>query len=495
MPTLLIADRDQNERTGIAWLVSSYALPYTKVLTAGTLADAVRLIEAEVPHVVCIELDMIPRDAWDSFRELIHHYKPAVIVMTAEATFERALQGIQLHALDLWMKPQSPDTIRRMLTRCAKAVSPTAPVPDSGGETASPAVSYRSLFLAQESTVGSYRLMLIQPESAAALPPLLSFLQTYPFHAPPVLLPLSDAIVCVFSATPEQPLPQLRHLGQRLLAEWEEKHAEPLSIVIYDADDPLSTLHQKYRHARQAQEIRFFKGYRQVSVVEGKVDWLMIDPFLTPAEQRAWIDMLQDGDREKIKRWMYREFLNKEAPYPEPGLLRIRLTSILAQVRRFMKSYYLDQGALEDDYHRVFETILYNPILYRIVQEFLLFLYDVLEAVRIRREHARADVIEQAVRYLKDHFADSELRLEDVARHVERSPAYLSWLLSKRLNQSFRQLLTAIRLKEAERLLLETNLSIQEVADKCGFTNANYFSRIFKEKTGTSPRSFRNQKK
>ncbi|UFJ39504.1 helix-turn-helix domain-containing protein [Brevibacillus humidisoli] len=495
MAKLLIADRDQNERTGIAWLVSSYALNYEIVLTAGTPTEAFRLIEAEVPDVICIELDMIPREAWDSFKELIHHYQPVVIVMTAEATFERAVQGIELHAIDLWVKPQSPDTIKRVLTRCARELLPSVRASAGTAAPASPAVSYRSLFLPQEASGTSYHLMLIQPEDTAQLTTLLSYLQEYPFHAPPVLLPLSDAIVCVFPSEHLQSAQQLHYLGSRLLREWEETSAEPLSIVIYDTDDPLLTLNQKYRHAKQALEIRFFKGYRQISVVQGKVDWLMIDPFLTPAEQRTWIEMLNDGDREKIKRWMYREFLNKEAPYPEPGLLRIRLTSILAQVRRFMKSYYLDEGAVEDLYHRVFETILYNPILYRIVQEFLLFLYEVLDAASHHRESARTDVVEQALRYMEEQFQQSDLRLEDVARYVDRSPAYLSSLMTKRTDSSFRQLLTSIRLKEAQRLLLETNLSVQEIADKSGFVNANYFSRIFKEKTGTSPRSFRNRKK
>lgn len=221
----------------------------------------------------------------------------------------------------------------------------------------------------------------------------------------------------------------------------------------------------------------------------------MIDPFLTPSEQREWIDMLNEGDRDKIKQWMYKEFLNKEDPYPEPGLLRTRLTSLLAQVRRFMKSFYLDEGMLERRYHQVFESILYNPILYRIVQELLLFLYEVLDRANNNQENARTDVIEQAIRYFEENFTNPELRLEDVANQVNRSAAYFSSLLTKKQGSSFRQLLTKTRINEAQRLLIDTKLSIQDVADKTGFINANYFSKIFKEKTGTTPRSFRNRKK
>ncbi|MED3998262.1 helix-turn-helix domain-containing protein [Peribacillus frigoritolerans] len=497
MVKLLIADRDQNERTGIGWLVSSFSIPFDHILLAGSVSEVFHLIEAEVPDVVCIELDMIPKDTWDSFKEVTKRYIQKVIVMTAEATFERALQGIELHAYDLWVKPQSPDHIKRVLTQCCKAVSKTEEKQEPSAQIEVPSVSYSSLFVHQETLGANFRLMLMQLENSKKQPILLSFLQEYPFKNRPVVLPLSDMIVSVFSFDNQQPQPlkQLKHIGNRILTEWEEQFSEPMSLVLYDTNDPLLSLNEKYLHAKQALEIRFFKGYRQLSVIEDKVNWVMIDPFLSPSEQREWIDMLNEGDRDKIKQWMYKEFLNKEDPYPEPGLLRTRLTSLLAQVRRFMKSFYLDDGMLERRYHQVFESILYNPILYRIVQELLLFLYEVLDRANNNRENARTNVIEQAIRYIEEHFTNPELRLEDVANQVNRSPAYFSSLLTKKHGSSFRQLLTKTRINEAQRLLIDTKLSIQDVADKTGFINANYFSKIFKEKTGTTPRSFRNRKK
>jgi YesN/AraC family two-component response regulator len=495
MTTLLIADRDANERTGISWLVSTCAIPFDEVVTAGTASELFRVLEGTRPDVVCVELDMVSKEQWERLKMLTSQYRPTVIVTTAEATFERAVQGIELHAIDLWVKPQTPEHIRRVLTRCCQDRTVARKASEVQTDHYGSAVSYRSLFLPLETPGRGLQLMLLQLEETARHGDLLTFLETYPFRDKPALLPLSDVIVCLFDLKNEAPLASLLEVGKRLLMDWEAQHSESLSLVLYDAEDQMLSLHQKYRYAVEALDIRFFKGYRQISVVENKVNWAVIDPFLTPAEQRAWIGMLHDGDREQVKQWMYRQFLHKEEPYPEPGLLRIRLTSILAQVRRFMKSHCLDEGALEDWYHRVFDTILYTPVLYRIVQELLLFIYELLDSATTNREGARLDIIEQAIRYLEENYARADLRLEEAARHVDRSPAYFSSLLSKRQGVSFRQMLTTIRLREAERLLLETRLSIQEVAERTGFVNANYFSKIFKEKRGTTPRSFRNQKK
>ena len=48
------------------------------------------------------------------------------------------------------------------------------------------------------------------------------------------------------------------------------------------------------------------------------------------------------------------------------------------------------------------------------------------------------------------------------------------------------------RIKKAEDLLLNTNLSVSEISDRLGFTYQRYFSTIFKKVKGVSPSQFRN---
>jgi len=494
MATLLIADRDPNERNGISWLVTSYAIPYEHVAQAESAAALFACMEAQRPEVLCVELDMVSKEEWERLRVLVSQYGTRVVVMTAEATFARAMQGIDLHAWDLWVKPLSPDQIRHTLTRLCRTGNRRADSTPASVGGAERSITYRDLFLPGVPTGNHVRLMLFQLEQVANHPQLLAFLEAYPFRQPPVLLPLSDLLLCIFADEEEEGWKRLEQLAKRLLADWEAAYGEPLFILLYEADDPALTLHEKYLTARQAAEIRFFKGYRQISLIRNRINWQMIDPFLSPAEQRFWVEKLNNGDREAIKQWMYQQFLKLAEPFPEPGRLRTRLTSILAQVRRYMKSFGLDKEGTEERYHQVFATILYTPILYRIVQELLLFVYEVMGTVSAQLG-SYADVIEQAIRYMEENYRRAELRLEDVARHVDRSPAYLSSLFTKRLGISFRQQLMAIRLKEAQRLLLESTLSIQEIADQTGFVNVNYFSKIFKERLGTTPRAFRNRKK
>lgn len=490
MTKLLIAERDENERIGIKWLISSYSLPFEEVLLTNSFEDTIQMIENKVPDIVCMELDMIPKEQWGRWYETVRSFVKQLVLITAEATFERAMQAIEVQAVDLWVKPNSPNQIRKTLQQCLHSNIDNRILGLSEKKQGGPRLTYHSLFLEKETEGTGLGLMLLQLENRTKMEVLRQFLTKFKFLNPPVLFPLSDLLVAVFEDNKD-----LKKEGYRLLKLWEEEYKEPLAIVIHLLEEEGQSVHQMYTQARESLDLTFFKGYRQIILLEQQWEWVPYDPFLTPNEQREWVEMLNQADRDRIKAWMYNQFLQLEKPYPQPGLLRIRLTSILAQIRRFMQTYYLDDERFEKAYHQVFSTILNNPVLYRIVQELLLFTYDILDGVKVQKEQSRLDVVEQAVLYMESNYSLPTLNLQTVANYIDRSPAYLSQLLTKKRKVSFRQLLTNIRINEAKRLLLETTLSIQEIAEKTGFSQANYFSRIFKEQTGANPRNYRKKSK
>src|SRR5699024_12717158 len=108
-----------------------------------------------------------------------------------------------------------------------------------------------------------------------------------------------------------------------------------------------------------------------------------------------------------IKKWLYQDFFALEAPYPDPGMLRTRLTSILAQIRRFMIRTGLNNS--ETAYDKVFRSILYSSVLYRIVQDIILFLNLLFSEVNEKALHI--DIIESAIIYIETNIYNNTLTL------------------------------------------------------------------------------------
>lgn len=96
----------------------------------------------------------------------------------------------------------------------------------------------------------------------------------------------------------------------------------------------------------------------------------------------------------------------------------------------------------------------------------------------------------KCIKYMDDHI-DQELSLNDLADYLDISPSYLSTLFKRYLNKSPIDYFIEMRIEQACKYLKLSDLKIYEVAEKVGYKDPYYFSRIFKRSTGVSPKDYR----
>lgn len=115
----------------------------------------------------------------------------------------------------------------------------------------------------------------------------------------------------------------------------------------------------------------------------------------------------------------------------------------------------------------------------------------VADIARQMRENSYVAVGANVARLLEEQYPNSDLSLTTVAATLGLNASYLSHIFKQQTGESFVNALNEVRLKNACRLLQTTNLSIQAVAERCGYTSAGYFNRVFKKKFGITPGQFR----
>ncbi|WP_054949766.1 response regulator transcription factor [Numidum massiliense] len=106
------------------------------------------------------------------------------------------------------------------------------------------------------------------------------------------------------------------------------------------------------------------------------------------------------------------------------------------------------------------------------------------------RNAARHPVIQQALTYLHEHYMEN-VTLEKVGAVVHVSPSYLSRLFYKQMSKTFIDYLTEYRLKQAQRLLVQTDLQVYNIASHVGYHNSKYFIKLFKKQFKVTPGEFR----
>ena len=116
----------------------------------------------------------------------------------------------------------------------------------------------------------------------------------------------------------------------------------------------------------------------------------------------------------------------------------------------------------------------------------------------ITRKSANIDVVSNIENILKGYFENEERRNEGMpsvkylASKVNLSPGYLSDLLKKETGLNAQDHIHYFVIEQAKNILLLTNQSVSEIAYSLGFEYPQYFSRLFKQKTGKTPIEFRN---
>ena len=101
-------------------------------------------------------------------------------------------------------------------------------------------------------------------------------------------------------------------------------------------------------------------------------------------------------------------------------------------------------------------------------------------------DDATASYAEKAIRFLHKNFAQP-LTCQQVADAVGLSASHLSQLFKKHNGVSMIQYLNTLRIQQAKTMIRSGIFTLQEVAESCGFRNEYYFSRVFKQYTGTPP--------
>ncbi|MGG2109953.1 response regulator [Lysinibacillus pakistanensis] len=103
----------------------------------------------------------------------------------------------------------------------------------------------------------------------------------------------------------------------------------------------------------------------------------------------------------------------------------------------------------------------------------------------------RDDLSKKIIDYIYTHFDDPQLDLNYLSGIFNKSQANLSILIKKSIDKNFIHLLNELRIDKAKQLLVHSNKRNNEIASLVGYSNEEYFSKVFKKYVGMTPAKYR----
>ncbi len=459
----LLVERNIQELTGIRWYIQTYLAGVHSIEFATNATDAITKLHTLTPDVLLINLDVLPDIREASIYLALQRANCHIFAMATDSLYQSAVKAVDIHAKALWTKPID-------LEQFLLKITSLPPIKEKAIHNDS---FYFELF--QRDKVNEKIFILIEPEQKLHVPSLFQWLNESITFEHTEIYPLSNWIICLFP-------PETVEKDARMIVK-----QSPYSVNVCIVD-VASTLQESYVVAKRRLQQRFYEGFGHVLHASKQVQLSTLDPLLTPTQQLLLLNSL-----ESLNIDAFQQILQPlRHHYFEQEDVRVHLTSILAQIRRFMLSYNLEENrSLEEKYRRVYRVIIEHPILYKILEEITLFTSALLQAVYTIQQQQSTSYVSQAKNYIETYYANYDLSLQTVASNLGITANYLSTLFGKEEGESFNKYLQKIRLNKSSELLMTSTNTIQEIAFQCGFEDANYFSKCFKKVMGMTPKQYR----
>ena len=262
------------------------------------------------------------------------------------------------------------------------------------------------------------------------------------------------------------------------------------TVVGTFADDAVS-LKDSWQNITKAMEYRMFMFGRNIIFSEEMLKREQSNEILSKEYFSNLSGALNSGDVEKCKNAIHdivQEMVNGNYSAAHCNTKTMEMVSVISG---FLRDHNIHTN---DSTRSKFENILYNAEnVYEIEDIINSIVREALSDMDTRRDNSLQYMVGKVKDYIEQNLT-RELTLVEVAKHVHISPSYLSKIFKDETGTNFNEYITSIRMKKAADMLVNTDITVEAIAQAVGYNTVHYFIKKFKHTYGATPKNYRMEK-
>lgn len=515
MYTYIIVDDESLIRKGTIKKLSPMSDTVQCIGEADEGRAGIRLIEAQKPDFVILDMQMPGMDGTQLLAYLSEHYPGMpLIVISGFRDFDYIKTAISADAIDYILKPFSREAIQECVQRAIQRLENTQTISrqimDSNEQKEAAYYEYDRQYLTNlilgfhtgEASISSDKLKFINDTHQMILLTLHFSAQPADFHVQEWLeeggfgdlalfLPssVSPTVGFLILFLPNSSAVSTRNLVRQISDSLIQSalHLElSLLIGISQVHNDLKALHTAFEETSAAldqqeltdpsQQYYWYQGESNPR----SVVWTQEDEFLFRIEAGMTGEVLNLTD--SLFSWFtsISGFTLGDAKY--------FCYSLSNQCRRILNSYLKQENeSSSNSMQNVVSQIFRLSELQDYYQQFFLNITDMLKTESV---YALDDVIERVQIYIQRNY-QKDLTQDFIASLFYLNRSYLSTLFRQKTGMKFVDYLNDVRIEKSKEMLSGTSRKMYQISKAVGYDNPKYFFRIFKKKTGMTPEQYR----
>lgn len=280
---------------------------------------------------------------------------------------------------------------------------------------------------------------------------------------------------------------EMNNFTEKILSAMKDFLNIGLTVGISSQSDSFAGLKRAYREADLAIRQLFYEKEDRVQYYQSATplyDNVENNYQLSREEEQLFRGLVETGAEDRIEflETLKQKFKREKISEQDIRNTYLRLLSLIT-------SCFPSTPELWNEGRTPYEQLLLEERLEGMHQLVLQFLEQCLEHFELLGEGQKS-YAEQACAIIRSQYAEN-LSLQSVSQQINVNPSYLSRIFKQETGENFVAFLTRVRIEKAQLYLRDRSLKVYEIADRVGYRNTTYFSKIFKRVTGVSPEEYR----
>lgn len=499
---IVIVEDEIRIREGLGRLVRKLDQSYEVIGEAGNGEEGCRLIREQCPDVIITDIKMPLMDGLEMLTVLYDEgIKAKAVVLSAYSEFEYARQAMRMGVKEYLLKPIVVSELSESLRRVHDELDIEKTQPESMYESVEQV--FAGIFTG---TLEADRQMRSRLEEHYQIPADSTY----------------QGICLYLGKWYEKEKDAEQKKLQKLLKENRE-----LSYLLLEIEQERSLLVLVYQNEKkkelerfvqywllQAKESRGVAGFitdlrledlrKGINTLLSYMDWnisfgdgvmisypkitkLQTNPCIYPMDLETQMKLaVCAGQKEKIQHCFqkFTRYFNSEKIYYPKEIKECYVRFLWAFMNTAKEVGLLSAETFEQQ--KLLEQIMNAKTTEELtdVEEF------VLSRVQSSQEEIWHLTVKRAQSMIQE-FYHTGITLEEIATKLNITPEYLGTRFHQEIGQTFSSYIKNFRMQKAKELLIGTNLKLYEIAQKVGYSDPKYFSRVFRETTGQLPADYR----
>lgn len=518
---LLIAEDEVLAREAIERSIDFAALNFNLVASCEDGREAWEAYQRELPDLVLTDINMPNMSGLELAKAISEDpHDCRVVILTGHDRFDYARQAISYQVTDYLLKPVTPKELRQMLSKQAAILEENAG--KKALVQAQISQSYRTESLAMNQLLNQFISGNLDPKVLEARDESLHELLNKK-HFRIALLNHSTSVKRLEELKLSKQ--DVQFLLYNLADEMAEKQAE---LTVFQAvENPIVVLAGgNNEHALEILLVKFMENlhetFAELTMLSFKAGYSLSSTLETIAQAKEQADLalsfaVEMGAENTISYCELSRLTLQTLVHSHEMLVQsletqdgkglqaavadfvsaLRLAQLKPEERHSYVQKLIDE--LQEKQHLapdadlpIFDALsVFNSDL-SILQNTL---YRQLESKRGQesagKPQSAKEIVMAARHYIERNYSDNSLSLITLCNKLNVSMSYFSSIFKTETGMTFVEFLTETRMRNAKKLLTESNLMLYTVAERVGYDSAAYFTAAFKKNIGVTPKEYR----